>query len=153
VTPDPDTLSTLAPFPWFGGKSRVAAEIWPRLGDPDNYVEPFAGSLAVLLARPESKRRRTETINDLDGFVSNFWRAVATDPEAVAYYADWPVNENDLHARHAYLVTVRPTFSGRMEGDPEFYDPKIAGWWVWGVCASIAGWCNGEGPGGRLGAS
>ena len=41
-----------APFPWFGGKSRAADLIWPRFGDVPNYVEPFAGSLAVLLGRP-----------------------------------------------------------------------------------------------------
>jgi site-specific DNA-adenine methylase len=39
----------MAPFPWFGGKSRAAKLIWSRLGDVPNYVEPFAGSLAVLL--------------------------------------------------------------------------------------------------------
>lgn len=38
-----------APFPWFGGKSRAAELIWSRFGDVPNYVEPFAGSLAVLL--------------------------------------------------------------------------------------------------------
>jgi len=41
-----------APFVWFGGKRRVAAQVWDALGDVDNYVEPFAGSLAVLLGRP-----------------------------------------------------------------------------------------------------
>lgn len=41
-----------APFPWFGGKRKVAPEVWAALGDPDNYIEPFAGSLAVLLNRP-----------------------------------------------------------------------------------------------------
>ena len=39
-----------APFPWFGGKSKVAGLVWERFGDVANYVEPFAGSLAVLLA-------------------------------------------------------------------------------------------------------
>jgi hypothetical protein len=33
-----------APFPWFGGKSRVADLVWDRFGDPRNYVEPFCGS-------------------------------------------------------------------------------------------------------------
>lgn len=41
-----------APFPWFGGKSRAADLVWARFGNVPNYVEPFAGSLAVLLARP-----------------------------------------------------------------------------------------------------
>jgi hypothetical protein len=136
-----------APFPWFGGKSRVAEHIWPRLGDVENYVEPFAGSLAVLLARPKSRRRQTETVNDLDGFVANFWRAISHDPEAVAAWSDWPVNENDLHARHAYLVNARADLTARLEGDPEFYDVRIAGWWVWGICSYIgSGWCSGEGP-------
>ena len=39
-----------APFPWFGGKRRAADLVWPRLGDVSTYNEPFAGSLAVLLA-------------------------------------------------------------------------------------------------------
>ncbi len=41
-----------APFPYFGGKSRVADEVWRRFGNPKTYVEPFCGSCAVLLARP-----------------------------------------------------------------------------------------------------
>jgi hypothetical protein len=27
-----------APFPWFGGKSRVAEIVWDRFGDVPNYV-------------------------------------------------------------------------------------------------------------------
>src|SRR5690606_24677068 len=136
-----------APFPWFGGKSRVAHHVWQRFGDVDNYIEPFAGSLAVLLGRPASHRGRIETVNDADGFVANFWRAVAFDPEETARWADWPVNENDLHARHAWLVEQRPSLTARLEGDPEFYDARIAGWWVWGVCAWIgSGFGSGNGP-------
>lgn len=41
-----------SPFPWFGGKRRVAADVWAALGDVDSYVEPFFGSGAVLLERP-----------------------------------------------------------------------------------------------------
>jgi hypothetical protein len=33
-----------APFPWFGGKSRVAPLVWERFGDIAVYAEPFAGS-------------------------------------------------------------------------------------------------------------
>jgi hypothetical protein len=133
-----------APFPWFGGKSRAAHLIWPRFGsDVKNYVEPFFGSGAVLLNRPGGPGH-TETVNDLDCFVSNFWRALAADPDAVAHYADWPINEADLHARHQWLVD-QAEFRERMKTDPEFYDPKIAGWWVWGLCAWIgSGWCSGR---------
>ena len=57
-----------APFPWFGGKRRVASDVWAALGPVDNYVEPFAGSLAVLLARPDEPK--TETVNDMDCYLS-----------------------------------------------------------------------------------
>lgn len=42
-----------APFPWFGGKARVASMVWERFGaEIGNYMEPFFGSGAVLLGRP-----------------------------------------------------------------------------------------------------
>lgn len=133
-----------APFPWFGGKSRVASIVWERFGDTPNYVEPFFGSGAVMLGRPSEPK--TETINDKDGYVANFWRALKSDPEQVAHYADWPVNENDLHARHVWLVNQKAEFARRLEGDPDFCDAKIAGYWVWGLCAWIGGnWCDGSG--------
>jgi DNA adenine methylase len=136
-----------APFPWFGGKRRVADVVWAALGDVDNYVEPFAGSLATLLARPVWHKRRAETVNDMDQFLSNFWRALAHDPEAVAVWADWPVNEADLFARHLWLVNEGRDRIARMDVDPDFYDAKVAGWWVWGINAWIgSGWCSGTGP-------
>ena len=77
------TLS--APFPWFGGKAPVAAQVWEALGNVDHYLEPFFGSGAVLLARPHAPR--LETVNDLDGFLANFWRAVRAAPDEVAHHA------------------------------------------------------------------
>lgn len=139
----------LAPFPYFGGKSTIAAEVWRRLGDVASYIEPFFGSGAVLLGRPENHLwwERTETVNDLDGMVSNFWRAVQADHDAVARYAEWPVNENDLHARHAWLVCQKQSLAARLEGDPDYYDAKIAGWWCWGMCCWIGGgFCHAKGP-------
>ena len=135
-----------SPFPWFGGKRKVAAEVWRRFGAVDNYVEPFFGSGAVLFGRP-SPFSGNETINDADGLVANFWRAIQLAPDETAYHADNPVNENDLHARHVWLVGQLETLRARMDGDPEFYDAKIAGWWVWGVSCWIgSGFCSGSGP-------
>jgi hypothetical protein len=130
-----------APFPWFGGKRRVADIVWRAFGpDVPNFIEPFAGSLAVLLARPGGAGK-IETVNDRDRYLANFWRAVSAEPELVAHHADWPVNEADLHARHKWLVN-QAEFRERMHTDPDFYDVKIAGWWVWGLCQWIGGgWC------------
>jgi hypothetical protein len=91
-----------APFPWFGGKSSVADLVWERFGNVQNYVEPFFGSGAVLLNRPHAPS--TETVNDLDCLLANFWRALQHEPEAVAEYADNPVNEADQHARYGHVV-------------------------------------------------
>ena len=131
-----------SPYPWFGGKSKVAAQVWGRFGKVRNYVEPFLGSAAMLLARP-SPFEGSETVNDADCMVANFWRAIHSDPESVATWADWPVNEADLHARHLWLVNCTGEFSERMKSDPEYFDAKIAGWWVWGQCKWIgSGWCQ-----------
>ena len=129
-----------APFPWFGGKSRVSHLVWNRFGDVRNYVEPFAGSLAVLLARPHEPK--IETVNDRDAYLANFWRALQAEPEEVARHADWPVNEADLHARHRWLVD-QAEFRQRMLTDPGYFDARIAGWWVWGISMWIgSGWCS-----------
>ncbi|MBL8909853.1 MAG: DNA adenine methylase [Archangium sp.] len=130
-----------APFPWFGGKSRAADLVWRAFGsDIPNYVEPFAGSMAVLLARPGEPR--IETVNDKDCYLANFWRALKHAPQKVAEFADWPVNETDLHARHLWLVK-QSNFRERMRRNPKYFDARIAGWWVWGLCQWIgSGWCD-----------
>jgi hypothetical protein len=137
-----------APFPWFGGKRKVAPIVWQALGDVANYAEPFAGSLAVLLERPSEHTGYLETVNDADQYIANFWRALAADPEQVAHYADWPINEADLFSRHLWLVNHgKAAMQKGMAADPDWYDAKIAGWWVWGICAWIGGgWCTGKGP-------
>jgi DNA adenine methylase len=135
-----------APFPFFGGKSRVAQLVWDRFGNPPNYCEPFFGSGAVLLARPHPAG--TETVNDKDGFLVNFWRSIRFDPQATARWADWPVSEADLLARHRWLDATGAKRLELLREDPEFYDPKVAGWWVWGLCSWIgSGWCRQRGNG------
>lgn len=127
-----------APFVYFGGKGRVADVVWSALGDVPNYVEPFCGSAAVLLRRPGGAGK-IETINDKDAHVANFWRATQSDPEAVAFHLDWPVNEADLHARSAWLMAHDEAFATRMHEDPDHFDAKRAGWWAWGMSTAIGG--------------
>jgi len=140
-----------APFPYFGGKRKVAGVVWERFGDVRTYVEPFFGSGAVLLGRPEWHLRgndiRFEFANDKNGFVANFWRALQREPGTVASHADYPVFENDKHARHAWIMSRKADLVAKLEGNPDYYDAKIAGWWAWGASISIgATWCAGDGP-------
>jgi DNA adenine methylase len=146
--PETSTLFTVsglrAPFPYFGGKASVAALVWGRFGDVPNYVEPFFGSGAVLLARPH--RPRVETANDSDALLCNFWRSLRADPDEVAYWADYPVSEVDLHSVHLWLLSCKPDMA-RLIADPDWYDAKAAGRWCWGLCCWIgSGWCSGRGP-------
>ncbi|MFF7576840.1 DNA adenine methylase [Streptomyces sp. NPDC008061] len=67
-----------SPVPYFGGKQRLASWIVSLLPEHDHYVEPFAGSLSVLLAKQPS---RMETVNDLDGELMTFWRVLRDQPE------------------------------------------------------------------------
>jgi hypothetical protein len=142
-----------SPYPYFGGKSRIARVVWERLGNVSHFVDPFFGSGALLLSRPADHFDAQlgiwplETVNDLNGFIANFWRAIAHDPGAVARYADWPANQNDLTARHYWLVQRHADLVRRLEADPDYYDPKIAGWWVWGAGLWLGGgYCSGKGP-------
>ena len=130
-------VSLAAPFPYFGGKRRAAPLIWRALGDPAGYVEPFAGSAAVLLARTLTGRR-VETLNDADGWLVNAWRAIQLAPNAVADHAYGPVTEIDYHARLAWLQECRSTeLVAWLEGDPEAHDAKAAGWWLYVLACGI----------------
>lgn len=129
------------PFPYFGGKTAIADVVWSRFGNVSNYIEPFFGSGAVLFARPNWEGT-TETINDADAWLVNVWRAMKADPEQVAEYCDWPVTELDLIARNRWFIRQRELYQ-KIKDDPEFYDCKAAGWWIWGKCAWIgSGWAS-----------
>jgi len=66
------------PFPYFGGKMRLADTLIRLMPPHQHYVEPFAGSLAVLLAKPPVPH---ETVNDLDGDLVTFWRVLREQPD------------------------------------------------------------------------
>jgi DNA adenine methylase len=134
-----------APFPAFGSKRHAAHLIWQALGDVGSYCEPFCFSAATLLMRPGGAGR-IETINDISGHVANFWRSVREKPEEVAHHLDYPVIETDLHARHRWLVARHDDLRAGLDADPDWCDPKAAGWWAWGASAWIgSGWCDNDG--------
>lgn len=88
------------PFTWFGGKTALAERIAAVLPSHGHYVEPFAGSLAVLLAKPPS---RMETVNDLDGRLMSFWRVLRDRPgDLERACALTP------HSRAEYLAAYEP---------------------------------------------
>lgn len=128
-----------APFPYFGGKRHVASLVWQRLGKLGTYIEPFAGSLAVLLACPHPAPR--EYVTDTDGLVSNFWRSVQADPGAVAANMRQVVTHFDVIAWRRYLLTQADGLGQRLLADIRYRDVELAGRWAWVVSSSID-WCT-----------
>ena len=130
-----------APFPYFGGKRDVASLIWERLGLVRQYIEPFCGSAAVLLAAP--RPASLEVVGDMNGFLANFWRATKFQPAEVALEADYPVSHIDLGARHVWLMGQRDRLGAELQDPLWPGDARVAGWWLWGQCCWIgSGWCE-----------
>jgi DNA adenine methylase len=62
------------PLKWHGGKNYLARKIVELMPSHIHYVEPYAGGLAVLLAKnPEGF---SEVVNDLNGNLCNFWNVL-----------------------------------------------------------------------------
>lgn len=78
----PAAAKITALAPWFGGKRTMAPTIVRELGKHSAYWEPFCGSLAVLLDKPESSH---ETVNDLHADLINLARVIADDRHADLY--------------------------------------------------------------------
>ena len=87
----------------YGSKVSGAKFITAALPDDLGvYVEPYAGTLSVLLARPKA---RTEIVNDLDGHAVAFWRAVRDHTAELARRcAATPSARDELAACRAALA-------------------------------------------------
>lgn len=133
------TAPARPPFSYFGGKMGLAPQIASLLPPHELYVEPFAGSLAVLLAK---RPAAIEIVNDLDGDLVRFWRvlrdqgpalirACALTPHSLADFElarDRPADLPDLeHARRTW-VRLAHGVSGslRASGWRRYVDPLAA---------------------------
>ena len=139
---------TKAPVPWYGGKRQAAPRVWALLGDVAHYVEPFCGTMAVLLERPHPCNRpySSETVNDQDGLLINAWRSIQWHPDATAEACSWPVSEVCKQARQAALLEYKASgILDLLAGSPEWCDPQMGGWWLYAVCCQIGAF-HGVGP-------
>jgi DNA adenine methylase len=135
------------PMPYFGGKTLLAPWIVSMLPPHEHYVEPFCGSLAVLLAKPPS---RMETVNDYDRALMTFWRvlrdrpddlirACALTPHSRAEFEDaYRDAEDDLETARRVWVRLAMSRSGtlRRVGWRYYVNPS-------GSSASMPGYLDG----------
>lgn len=94
------------PFTYYGGKLSIAGQIVALLPQHLHYVEPFAGSLAVLLAKPPSPM---ETVNDIDERLMTFWRVLRNRPAELARAAALTPHSRAEHLEaYRHLDTCSP---------------------------------------------
>lgn len=93
--------------PWFGAKRSQTVGILVALGPHTAYWEPFAGSLAVLLAKPPC---RQEVANDLHGRLVNLARVVQDDALSVRLF--------DRCHRTAFCDTLHREAAARLRATP-----------------------------------
>ncbi len=111
------------PLTYYGGKQALARQIVPLMPAHRVYLEPFAGGAAMLFAKPRCQR---ETLNDLDGTIMRFWRALRDHPAALAEAVaatpygrqEWRDSRDgegggvtDVEAARRLLVNVDQSFS------------------------------------------
>lgn len=121
------------PLTYYGGKQRLAAQITALMPAHSVYFEPFAGGAAVLFAKSRVPR---ETLNDLDGEVVAFWRALRDRPEDLARAveltpygrAEWTACRrgdvsDDIEAARRLLVDIDQSFGRARSG---WSPPSIA---------------------------
>ncbi len=125
------------PFSYFGGKTNLADRIVSLLPDHLHYVEPYAGSLAVLLAKPALT---LETVNDLDSDLMTFWRVLRDRPDDLARVcaltpharceltAAWEPTDDELElARRVWVILTQgrsATLRGSKSGWKHFVAPS-----------------------------
>jgi DNA adenine methylase len=74
---------------WPGGKSRHLKYILPLIPRHSTYIEPFAGGLAVLLAK---ERSPIEVVNDMNGDLVALYRNVQYHVDAVVSEIEFALN-------------------------------------------------------------
>lgn len=95
------------PFAYFGGKTNIADRIAALLPAHGHYVEPYCGSLSVLLVKRPAKM---ETVNDLDHELMHFWRVLRDRPEDLAR-----VCALTPHSRTEYLASAHRAGGDELE--------------------------------------
>lgn len=116
------------PITYYGGKQNLAKKIVSLIPDHTTYTEVFAGGGAVFFLKPKVQN---EIINDIDSFVTIFYKVLHKDFEAlqskirVTAYSrvvynvalnmyKHPVFFNDLQRAWAFYVLTNMGFSGRI---------------------------------------
>lgn len=96
------------PINYYAGKQNMLKHILPLIPEHKIYVEPFCGGAAVLFAKPKSE---LEIINDLNGFVSNFYQVLKNDFGILRYLIESTPHSRKAHRESEYVLKHSDCFS------------------------------------------
>jgi DNA adenine methylase len=102
------------PVAYYGGKQTLLPVILPMIPEHTRYVEPFLGGGAVYWSKEPSQ---VEIINDLDGFVINFYQVVKTDFDALKMMIDATPYARESHQK-----------ASAIRQSQEFFTPLQCAW-------------------------
>jgi len=110
---------------WPGGKTRLLPIVLPLIKPHVCYCEPFAGGLAVLLAKKPSVR---EVVNDLNGDVINLYNQVKFHLPELEREVEWILNSRknlfdfmgqpgltEIQRASRWLMRNKMSFGGNMD--------------------------------------
>ena len=120
------TIATIAP--WFGGKRTLAPRIVALMRPHRCYWEPFVGGISIPLFKPPAPM---ETINDLNGEVTNLARVIAHPLLKDALYTrlQGTLMSQQLHREAAERWNARGIIPAPVEPDIErAYDYFLCAW-------------------------
>jgi DNA adenine methylase len=128
-----------SPMKWHGGKGPIAHKIRALFSHHLHYVEPYAGSLAVLFSHPSDGEGTSEVVNDLNKDLMSFWSVLQSGVDFVSFARlcqatpfsepqwqdarldldEWPQPCEEASSRVVrawrFFVCVRQSLAGRMK--------------------------------------
>ena len=133
---------------YFGAKTRLASRIVQLLPAHRSYIEPFAGSMAVLMAKPRATG--IEVANDIDQDVMTFWRVLRDQPDELGrvcaltphsraeYAASWPLPPGlpDLERARRVWVKLSQSRGGQLTNTGWRYRTRAQGAAIPSIMAS-----------------
>jgi DNA adenine methylase len=111
---------------WPGGKGRHLKKLLPLIPEHTCYVEPFAGGLALLLAK---ERSGVEVVNDINRDLVALYRCAQFHIDALCEELKWVISSRvgiqeykqnrgltDLQRAARFLIANRTSFGGTLRG-------------------------------------
>lgn len=140
------TSNARSPFPWFGGKQKLASDLVALFPPHDLYIEVFGGGASVLFSKPPTT---LDVYNDLDQGLVTFFRVLRDAPERLVPLleltpyarAEWQhcreswrdEGLDDVERARRWFVIATQSFGGMVARGRE-------GWDATGVRVGEAAW-------------